>query len=56
MKKVIKIYLESTSDQSQIMLSKHYDSIEIHKVNKEGLSLQRIAVLDVNTLRAMCDF
>lgn len=56
MNKVIKIYLESISDQSQIMLSKHHNSIDIHKVNKEGVSLQRIASIDVDTLRAMCDF
>ena len=56
MKKAIKIYLDSVSDHSQIMLVKHYETIDVHKVNREGLSLQRIASIPVETLRAMCDF
>jgi len=56
MKKAIKIYLESASDASQIMLSKHYETIDVHKVNSDGHSMMRIASIPVETLRAMCDF
>lgn len=56
MRKAIKIFIESQSQKSQIMISKHHDMIHINKVNQDGLVFDRIAVINADTLRMVCDY